>query len=248
MNEQALQWATVRMEQRPQGKGNLIPAKAFEHESSYLLKLPRNLPAPYRVHQRGTDQYGYALFDGNYYWVPGIGRDDVKVLEYANRLEIYQAGSLLVEYCLPPYGVKNELFTPPGQPKPVHQPQNRRRPTQEEEKRLRALGESISGYLDFALKPKGIERHGFLRKLYALSRKTTPSVFIASIQRARKYGITDMPTIERIVGLNITIGTRTLPSAQISAGVQQRHAYQEGRLTDHPDLSNHQTDSPKAED
>ena len=43
----------------------LIPAKAFEHERHYLVKLPAHLPAPYRVHERETDQYGYAAFDGN---------------------------------------------------------------------------------------------------------------------------------------------------------------------------------------
>ena len=36
LNEQALQWATVRLEGRPQGKAGLIPAKAFEHECTYL--------------------------------------------------------------------------------------------------------------------------------------------------------------------------------------------------------------------
>ena len=40
--------------------------------------------------QRGTDQYGYAAFDGNYYWVRGTNRDDVKILEYSDRLKIYQ--------------------------------------------------------------------------------------------------------------------------------------------------------------
>jgi len=30
LNEQARQWATERMEHRPQGKSRLIPAKAFE--------------------------------------------------------------------------------------------------------------------------------------------------------------------------------------------------------------------------
>jgi transposase len=32
LNQQALQWATVRMEHRPASKTKLIPAQAFEHE------------------------------------------------------------------------------------------------------------------------------------------------------------------------------------------------------------------------
>jgi len=67
LNQQAFQWATVRMAHRPVAKTRLIPAKAFEHERQYLVKVPAHLPSPYLVHERGTDQYGYAAFDGNYY-------------------------------------------------------------------------------------------------------------------------------------------------------------------------------------
>ena len=56
------------MEQRPVAKSRLIPAQAFDHERHYLVKLPAQLPAPYLAHERDTDQYGYAAFDGNYYW------------------------------------------------------------------------------------------------------------------------------------------------------------------------------------
>jgi len=237
LNAQAFEWSTRRMDNRPQGKAGLIPAKAFEFEQRYLVKLPAHLPAPYRVHDRGTDQYGYVAFAGNYYWVPGTRRDDVKLLEYVDRLKIYQARNCLAEYPLPTDGVKNTPFNPPGQPAPRHHPNDRRKPTQQEEARLRAMAESVGAYLDFALKPKGIERHGFLRKLYALSRKMTEALFIASIERAHKYRITDIGTIERIAALNMTQGAPALPFAQVDEDFRQRDTYQEGRLTDAPDLS-----------
>ena len=41
----------TRMDHTPQGKAGLIPAKAFEHERSFLIALPDHLPAPYRVHR-----------------------------------------------------------------------------------------------------------------------------------------------------------------------------------------------------
>jgi transposase len=69
-NQQALAWATVRLDHKPQGQAGLIPAKTFEHEQSCLTPLPPQLPAPYRIHDRGTDQYGYVCFGVNYYWVP----------------------------------------------------------------------------------------------------------------------------------------------------------------------------------
>jgi transposase len=237
LNRQALQWSTVRMDNRPQGKAGLIPAKVFESERPHLVQLPPHLPAPYRVHERGTDQYGYAAFAGNYYWVPGTGRADVRVLEYADLLKIYQARTCLAQYPLPADGVRNALFSPPGLPQPRHRPNNRKKPTQQEEKRLRAMAESVSAYLDFALKSKGLQRHRFLRKLHALSRKITPALFITSIERAHKYKITDLTTLERITVLQMTQGIQTLPFAEIDEDLRQRDSYQEGRLTDAPDLS-----------
>ncbi len=50
LNRQAFQWATVRMEHRPASKTRLIPAKAFEHECSYLTEAAgpsaRAVPLP----------------------------------------------------------------------------------------------------------------------------------------------------------------------------------------------------------
>jgi len=237
LNAQAFHWATVRMENRPQGKAGLIPAKAFEHECRYLIKLPPHLPGPYQAHERGTDQYGYVAFEGNYYWVPGTRRDDVKVLQYAEKLKIYLARECLAEYPLPVDGLKNQKFAPPGQPPPPHNPSNRRRPTQEEEKRLRAIDERLSGYLDFALKPKGIERHRFLRGLFALSQEVSPRVFIQTIERAFLYRIASLETLRRIALLYITEPEHPLPRVDIDQSFYTREAYLEGRLTDAPDFS-----------
>jgi len=71
LNQQALAWSTVPIEQRPQGKAGLIPAKAFEHERGFLQALPPHLPAPYKVLERSLDEYGCVAVEANYYWVPG---------------------------------------------------------------------------------------------------------------------------------------------------------------------------------
>lgn len=237
LDEQAFQWATVRLDNRPQGKAGLIPAVAFEHERAYLIELPPHLPAPYREHQRDIDQYGYVAFDANFYWAPGSGRGTVKVLEYSDHLKIYLHRQLLAEYPLPPDGVRNQPFSPEGQPAPPHRPRNNRKPTQEEEKRLRAIGAPVGAYLDFALKDKGLGRHWFLRKLFALSRKATPELFIKTIGRALKYQITDMETIERIAVLHMSEGMDMLGSIQVDEAFRDRPAYQDGALTEAPDLS-----------
>jgi transposase len=237
INEQAFQWATVRMEHRPQGKAGVIPAKAFEHEYAYLVKLPDHLPAPYQVHERATDQYGYVAFAGNYYWVPGTQRDAIKLLQYDRILKLYRARECLAEYPLPPDGVKNAKFAPPGQPQPLYNPSNRRRPTDEEEKRLRAIHECVGRYLDFALKPKGIERHRFLRRLHALSRQMSAALFVRTVERALKYRIVEIDTLQRIALLLMGESKHPLPVVDIDENFRTRESYLEGHLTDAPDFS-----------
>lgn len=235
LNAQALEWATVRMEQRRQGKTGVIPAVAFAEERPRLKPVSPHLPAPYLVHRRGIDQYGYVPFDGNYYWVPGAGRGEVVVLEYAEEIKIHREHELLAAYRLPPDGIKNEKFSPPGQPKPRWEPQ-RRRGSEAEEKHLRALGEGAQGYLDFALKEKGYNRHEFIRKLLGLSRRMSAELFNRSVERARKYKIVDVATIERIAVLQFKEGGE-LPAFEIDESYREREAYREGSITDPPDLS-----------
>ena len=237
LNGQALQWATERMEHRPQTKTRLIPAKAFEHERDYLNLLPRHLPAPYQVHKRGTDQYGYVAFGANYYWVPGSRRDDVKVLQYADRLKIFQQQSCLAEYPLPGDGVRGQHYSPPGQPQPRHQPRNRHRDARQEEQHLRALGAEVAAYLDYALSAPGIQRHRFTRELFAFSRKVTRGAFVKTVQRALRYRIVDLATLRRIAWLCISQEEDVLPQADVDEDFQQRPAYREGCLTEEPDLS-----------
>ncbi len=165
LNQQALEWSTVRLEQRPQTKAGIIPAKAFEHERTFLTPLPPHLPAPYKFYDREVDQYGYTAV------------------------------------------------------------------------------EAISTYLDWVLERKGPARHRFLRSLLALSRKMSPELFIPCVERAAKYRIQDITTIERIALLGLQQGAAVLPLVAVDQQFTQREAYLEGSLTDAPDLSIYQ-DSP----
>jgi transposase len=246
LNRQAFEWSTVRLEHRPQTDAKIIPAKAFEHERAYLTQLPAHLPAPYQVHDRGTDQYGYTPFQGNFYWVPGTTREDVKILEYSDRLKIYLGHQELAEYPLPAHGVTNQRFSPKDLPPPPYQPKARKHPTDQEEKRLRALAPAVNSYLDFALKDKGAQRHPFLRRLFALSQKMTPELFLKVVERAHQYRIHSLPTIERIALLQLREGQAELPLAEVDETYLQRPAYQEGALTDLPDRSLYQ--DPPAQD
>jgi hypothetical protein len=248
LNAQAFEWATVRMDHRPLTKSRLIPAVAFEHERAYLTPVPPHLPAPYRVHERGTDQYGHVAFGSNYFWVPGKDRDDVKVLEYGDRLKIYRGRELLVEYLLPPDGTRNACFRPAGQPKPPHEPNNRRKRTLEEEQRLRALGPAVGAYLDADWTPKGAGRHRFLRELHRLSARMTPALFVRTLERALKYRIGELETIWRIALLQVQDGLDVLPAVDLDASFTEREAYQEGCLSDEPDFSRYDDPSEEEDD
>ncbi len=240
LNRQAFEWSTTRLDNKPQGKAGLIPAKAFEHERSYLTAVSAHLPAPYRVHERGTDQYGFVTFGANYYWVPGTQRAPIKLLEYDDRLKLYLAGQCLVEYSLPPEGVQNQQFSPQGQPAPPHHAHNRKHPTETEEKHLRALDPVVGAYLDFALPAKGIVRHEFIRRLWRLSRQVSVGLLRQTLERAQKYRITDWPTVERIAQLHLLAGPGQLPLPLVDENFRQRETYQQGRLTDPPNLAQYE--------
>jgi len=248
LNRQAKEWATERMQHRPVGKARLIPAKAFEHERHYLQPLSRHLPAPYKAHQPVVDQYGYVALSSNHYWVPGDDRADVKVLEYADHLKIYRRRELLAEYPLPADGVKRQRFSPPGQPQPKYQPRPRKRDSRYEEQRLRALGEEVESYLDYALKAPGIQRHRFLRELFAFSRQVTSVVFVKMAQRALRYRIIDLDALRRIAWYCMSQEGLALPEADVDENLQQRPAYQEGYLTEEPDLSIYDDMFPQTDD
>jgi transposase len=257
LNQQALEWVTVRMHHRPVSKTGLIPANAFEHERSYLTELPSQLPAPYWPHERGTDEYGYLSFEANYYWVPGSKREDVKVLQYADRLKIYQHRICVAEYPLPANGVKNARFSPEGQPPPKHMPKHSKHGSHHEEQRLRALGPEVAVYVDYVIQTPGIQRHRFLRELFALSRQVTLIVFVEALGRALRYRVMHLETLRRIAWFCMSQERQPhLPYADVDESFRQRPAYQEGFLTDEPDLSiydetpreDNTTDEPESED
>lgn len=240
LNSQALAWSTVRMEQRPQGKAGLIPAQAFEYERGFLQQLPPHLPAPYKLLERSVDEYGYVAVEANYYWVPGTGRGEVMVLRYDQHIEIYQFGQRLMEYPLVAPGVKNQLIKPPGQPVCPYKPRQRHQPSHEEEKRLRDMAPAVSAYVDFILAAPGLLRHQYLRRLLALSQRMTPELFVRSVERAHRYGITSLPTLEKIALLQFKEGVGELPLPPIDESFRDRPSYQAGWLTDSPDLSQYE--------
>lgn len=241
LNQQALDWATKRMAQRPVAKTGLIPKDAFVFEQAYLIKLPANLAAPYLPHHRIVDQYGYIAFGQNYYHVPLKTKTEVTLLQYPQHFEVYYQKKKLLSYSLPEDGTKNEKFALKGHPLPSHQPNNRKNGSQKEEQALRTCDQQIHHYLDFALQQKGLGRHRFIRGLYHLYKKTAKPLFIEALKRALKYRIVDLNTLERMILLQITDSAYEMPSAWIDDDLRERETFKQGQFSDDVDLSVYDT-------
>jgi hypothetical protein len=207
--------------------------------------LPPHLPAPYQIHGRTVDEYGYVAFDANYYWAPEGLHGEITVLEYDERLVLCQGSQRLIEYPLAGDGVRGQIFAPKDAPPPRGQPHSRKHSSTQEEAHLRALDPAVGAYLDFCLKTPGLLRHVFLRRLFLWSRRLTSELFVASVRRAHQYQITRLDVLERIAQLLVTQGLGQPLAPEIDPTFQQRDTYQQGALTDPPDLSAYQDPPPE---
>ena len=153
-------------------------------------------------------------------------------------MKIYQQQTCLAEYPLPADGVKNARFSPPGQPAPRHLPKHRKHGSQHEEQRLRALGPDVGGLS--GLRPANA-RHP-AASLPAGAVHLEPSgrprpVFVQTLQRALRYRVVELQTLKNIAWFCLSQGEPSLPYADVDESFCQRPAYEEGALTDEPDLS-----------
>jgi hypothetical protein len=150
---------------------------------------------------------------------------------------IHRHRACVAEYPLPADGVKNARFSPEGQPSPKHMPKHSKHGSQHEEQRLRAMGPEVAAYVDYVIQTPGIQRHRFLRELFILSRQVTPTVFVEALARALRYRVLHLETLRRIAWFCMSEGQQYFPYAEVDETFRQRPAYQEGFLTDEPDLS-----------
>lgn len=239
LNVQAMEWATKRIPLKPHSKTKLIPAQLFEFEKPYLVKLPLFISPPVLFHERETDQYGYAAFDGNYYWIPGHGRGKVQVLQFSDKIRILRDRIILQEYVLPAFGVKNERVKPNGITAIRQTPTGRGQPSMEEN-RLKAIDPIVSDYLQFISKiPEStVKKNRLIRALFNLSLKLSSQLFTEAIARAHRYKITERDTIERMaVHLMRENSFQFEMEIPLDEDFENREVYREGRISSPPDLS-----------
>lgn len=242
LNRQAFEWSTVRYADRPHSETKQIPRELFEKEKAYLLRLPDYVEPPYRVHKRQTDPYGYVSLHGNYYWIPGIKREILKVIEYASDLKIYRGHNLLIEVGKVPADRHGEKVKPEGFPDPERGPSIKHPSAKEEESRLRRLSNTVSRYLDWIGTPAGQVRYRFqfTKSLYLFSKQITLSLLDQVLERALEYGINDLATLERMATQIMTASGKPSDSPwereTLKLDYQNRPAYREGCFADEPQI------------
>ena len=238
LNKQAFEWSTVKIANRPVGKSRIIPARIFEHEQEYLIPLMPSISAPYLSSIRIVDQYGYVSVNGNYYLMPENIQGEIQVVEYSDHFKVFVSRALIIEYKLPAEDVKGKRYTAKGISTPKRNPKYSRNASQAEEAKLKALGDDVEDYLNFAIKEKSVkQKHKFIKHLYSLKLKIAPELFLSTIKRAFKYKITKIQTIERIAILQLNDKNTALPYIEIDEEFKNRDAYLEGQLSDDVDLS-----------
>jgi hypothetical protein len=93
----------------------------------------------------------------------------------------------------------------------------------------------ISAYVDLILGTPGLLRHQFLRRLWTFHQRWSTALFLRTVERAHRYRITSLETLERIALLHLD--DTALPEPVVDPDLEKRPAYQEGSLTETPDLS-----------
>ena len=78
----------------------------------------------------------------------------------------------------------------------------------------------------------------------------TQTVFVQALERALRYRIVGLQTLQRIAWFCMSQGEERLPYVDVDESFRERLAYQEGCLTDEPDLSRYASldDQPLPED
>ena len=95
-------------------KNKIIPIDYFEYEKDFMTKIIPHTSEPYRQHNRVVGQEGFVLLGTNLFWASARRDSNVTVLEYADRIVIYQNRKVVCEHTLPPFGIREKKFKPDG--------------------------------------------------------------------------------------------------------------------------------------
>jgi len=158
-------------------------------------------------------------------------------------IKIYRKHSLLLEYLLPPFGIRNKKFKPEGIPDIPYEPKGRVQITHDEEQKLRSISDCLNQYLNFIdlQKLSPIKKNKLIRRIYDLYQKLSSHFLTQTIQRAFKYKVTDADQVERIASQLVQMESYDPPFIDdYDENIENRDSYKEGKLTDVADLESYE--------
>lgn len=165
---------------------------------------------------------------------------EIKILEYETKIKIIPERAVVIEYDLPPYEVKHELFGSKNGETPFQKPKNHKYNSNEEEKKLRLKGEAINQYLDFIKSEKVKNKHKFVCELYKLSQKTSEELLERVIKRALQYRVKSVEILTNIASWMLRVDGNGHFDDFISSEFKDRAAYQDGRFSEESSIANYQ--------
>ena len=237
LNRQAFEWATVRMHHRPVARTGLIPAQAFEQERGYLTALHRELRLP--MSPTNATRINTVMFRSKGTTTGSRERNGPRSSCCTTRIVCgcSSTGSCVAEYPLPPEGVKNQRISPEGQTVAAA-----RTPSAEARfaaGRTAAAGPGSRGLglSGLRLADTGNPASSVPARAVGLEPPCDRIGIRADCRRALRYRIVEFRTLHRIAWFCLSLGEERPFDVEVDESFRQRPAYQEGCLTDDPDLS-----------
>jgi len=242
LNVQAKEWCES-VAKRPHSRTKLIPLELLEIEKPHLIPV-EGAPRPYLIHERIIDQYGFISFNGNYFWAPKGHEGKVDVLEYSDKLTIYQRRKELITYPLPPWGSRGRKMLPEGIDL-QYKPKKSTVDTTTEENALKSLGENYKNHFKNAHQHLNrAQYYQLIRGLYSFYRKEDRGLFDRVMDRCIRYRVYELQTILNIK--NIILSDDSCGQLDIDFGENFGPVnITEGEFGDEVDLSRYDYQGPE---
>jgi hypothetical protein len=203
LNEQARSWCAEIANKKPKRSLGMSPEAALVLERPYLKPLPPHVPPVFTTAYRIADQEGYVSLDTTRYSVPErlVGKQ-LEVRKLASRVRVFFQGRLIADHPRV-LEARESRVTDPAHHAPLVRRDAHQGPSPEEVA-LRGKHASLDRFLEL-LKSRSYGRAVVpLRRLLSLYRSYPERAFLAALQEALAYGLTDLHRIESLILSRVT--------------------------------------------
>ena len=203
LNQQARLWCETVANKKVKRVLEMAPETAYIQEKPYLLQLPSVLPKIYEVAQRLVDTQGYIHLDTNRYSIPEalVGKS-MDVYQYIDKLEIYYKNNLVAEH-VRMSGCRNKRVLIKG-----HHLQLQRRArlleSCEAERLITNIHPTLDSYIQYLKSHVRGRGMAVFRRLLHLKQSYPMDAFIAAVEKAHRYKLSDMSRLENMILKQVT--------------------------------------------